>query len=167
MKINGIILDIDGVLIGEKKGFNFPEPNQEVINALKKIKSKGVVLSLCTAKPYFSIKNIVQRAKLNNQHISNGGALIIDTINNKIAKSHKIKSKVSSQILCDFIKDDVYVEFYTNDKYFVQKSQISIITNQHTKILKCKPRITNSLTRCALKSVVIEIMPVAKNGKDF
>ena len=166
MKIKGIILDIDGVLIGQKNGFNFPQPNSKVIEALKNIKTKGIVVSLCTAKPYFSIENIVQSAKLDNQHITNGGSLTIDPINNAIAKCHNINPKVASRIISDFIENNVYVEFYTKEDYFIQKSQVSRITKRHTEILKRKPRIVSSLTKNTAKSAVIEIMAVAKNEID-
>lgn len=32
--IKGIILDVDGVIVGEKIGFNSPNPNLEVIETL-------------------------------------------------------------------------------------------------------------------------------------
>ena len=54
-KIKGIILDVDGVIIGEKIDFNSPNPHIDVINKLRKIRKKGISISLCTAKPHFSI----------------------------------------------------------------------------------------------------------------
>ena len=33
-----IILDIDGVIVGEKIGFNSPDPHRDVIEKLKKIR---------------------------------------------------------------------------------------------------------------------------------
>ena len=59
MGIKGIILDIDGVIVGEKFGFNFPLPHPDVISALKKIKFNGIFISLCTAKPYFAVMDII------------------------------------------------------------------------------------------------------------
>ena len=39
-KILGIILDVDGVIVGEKIGFNSPNPHIDVINKLRELKSK-------------------------------------------------------------------------------------------------------------------------------
>jgi len=41
-KIKAIILDVDGVIVGEKIGFNAPYPHLDVINKLKQIREKGI-----------------------------------------------------------------------------------------------------------------------------
>jgi len=41
-KIKAIILDVDGVIVGDKAGYNAPYPPPEVINKLKQIREKGV-----------------------------------------------------------------------------------------------------------------------------
>ena len=84
--IRGIILDIDGVIVGEKIGFNSPYPHPDVIQKLKSLREKWIVVSLCTAKPHFSIQKIIVDAGLNNLHITNGGGVIIDPINNVVLK---------------------------------------------------------------------------------
>ncbi len=65
-KIQGIILDVDGVIVGEKIGFNSPNPHIDVISKLKELRNKGISISLCTAKPHFSIGTIIKDAGLNN-----------------------------------------------------------------------------------------------------
>src|SRR3989338_9450622 len=77
MTIKGIILDIDGVIIGQKIGFNSPSPHPDVIRALREIRLKGIFISLCTAKPHFAVDDIINLAKLDNLHISDGGSVII------------------------------------------------------------------------------------------
>ncbi len=84
--IKGIILDVDGVIVGEKIGFNSPWPHIDVINKLKEIRNKGISISLCTAKPHFSISKIIKDAGLDNYHIADGGAVIINPVNRKIVK---------------------------------------------------------------------------------
>ena len=68
--VKGIILDVDGVIVGEKIGFNSPWPHPEVIKKLKDIKSKGVFISLSTAKAHFAIDKIINDAGLDNLHIT-------------------------------------------------------------------------------------------------
>ena len=99
MEIKGIILDIDGVIVGEKIGFNSPSPHPDVISALKQIKSKGIPISLCTAKPHFAIKDIIENAELDNLHITDGGGVIIDPIDNVILKSNIIDSDIANDLL--------------------------------------------------------------------
>ena len=87
-KIQGIILDVDGVIVGEKIGFNSPDPHTDVIKKLKELRNKGVSISLCTAKPHFSIGKIISDAQLDNYHIADGGSVIINPISNTIVKQH-------------------------------------------------------------------------------
>jgi len=164
--IRGIILDIDGVIIGEKIGVNSPDPHPAVIEALKNIRTKGIFVSLCTAKPYFAILNIIESAGLNNPHITEGGGVIIDPIDKVIVQKHFIESSVASKIIDGYLKNGVYTEFYTIDNYFIQKDQYSDITEKHSHILQRKPIIVKSLSKEALSSEMVKIMPIAKDEAD-
>ena len=129
--IKGIILDVDGVIVGEKIGYNSPNPHIDVISKLKEIRDKGIPISLCTAKPHFSIGTIIKEAGLNNYHIADGGSVIINPINNKIVKKHIIDKNAVKEVLTMFIKNNIYTEFYTVDNYFIQKNQECDITPKH------------------------------------
>ena len=166
MKIKGIILDIDGVIIGEKVGFNSPSPHPIVISALKKIKSKGIFISLCTAKPHFAIKGIIKSAKLNNLHITDGGGVIIDPINNIILKLNIIDSSSAIKVLDTYLKNNVYTEFYTVDNYFIQENQVSEITKKHAHVLQREPQIVKSLVESAKQNKITKIIPIAKDEED-
>ncbi len=48
--INAIILDIDGVIVGEKIGFNSPNPHPDVLKALPNVREKDIPIILCSAK---------------------------------------------------------------------------------------------------------------------
>lgn len=164
--IKAIILDVDGVIVGEKIGYNSPYPHLKVIKALKEVKTRGIPISLCTAKPHFAIDQIIKEAKLDNPHITDGGAVIIDPIDNIIVKKHIIQSKIAQQVINAYLKERVYVEFYTVDDYFIQQNQVSKITKQHIHILQRKPKIVSSLIVVAKLSAITKIMPIAKNEKD-
>ncbi|HUQ85673.1 MAG TPA: HAD hydrolase family protein [Candidatus Limnocylindrales bacterium] len=60
--IKAIITDVDGVIIGEKIGYNSPHPHSAVLSALKDIRGKGIPVALCTAKPYYAILDIIKDA---------------------------------------------------------------------------------------------------------
>ncbi|MFC1711749.1 HAD hydrolase family protein [Patescibacteria group bacterium] len=164
--VKGIILDIDGVIIGEKKGINFPNPHPQVISKLKQIRAKGIPIALCTAKPQFAMKDVVIKIGLDNYHVTDGGAVIINPINKKIAKKITISKKIVKEILQFFLKNDVYTEFYTVNSYVIQENQVSDITRKHTPILMKKPKIVTSLINKSLTSGITKIMLVAKNEKD-
>ena len=166
MEIKGIILDIEGVIVGEKIGFNSPSPHPDVISALKQIKSKGIPISLCTAKPHFAIKDIIENAELDNLHITDGGGVIIDPIDNVILKSNIIDSDIAIKILETYISNNVYTEFYTVDDYFIQKNEECDITKQHTHVLQQEPKILESIIDSAKSNKLTKIMPIAKNQED-
>ncbi len=166
MKIKGMILDVDGVIIGEKIGFNSPSPHPEVISALKEIRSKGIFVSLCTAKPHFSIKDIIEDAGLDNLHITDGGGVIIDPIDDVILKSNIIDSSSAVKVLETYLKNNVYVEFYTVDDYFIQENQVSEITGKHAHVLQREPRLVKSLVESAGRNKVTKIMPIARDVED-
>lgn len=164
--IKGIILDVDGVIIGEKIGFNSPNPHIDVMNKLKEIKNKGIPISLCTAKPHFSIGKIIKDAKLDNYHIADGGSIIINPINNTIVKKYVMDKKIVKNILEMYIENNVYTEFYTVDNYFIQKSQKCDITPKHIHILQDNPIMLEDLAIESLKYEVTKIMPIALDEKD-
>ena len=164
--IKGIILDVDGVIVGEKIGFNSPNPHIDVINKLKELRNEGISISLCTAKPHFSIGKIIKDAGLDNYHIADGGSVIINPINNSIVKKHIIDKKLVKQILKKYIQNDVYVEFYTVDNYFIQKSQENNITPKHIHILQANPVVLDDIAVESEKYDVTKIMPIALDEQD-
>jgi HAD superfamily hydrolase (TIGR01484 family) len=164
--INAIILDIDGVIVGEKTGFNSPSPHKEVLRALNLVKSRGIPIALCTAKPYFSITDIIEDAKLNNPHITDAGAVIIDPLDNIVIEKHIIEKNKAEEVLKDCIANNIYVEFYTSDDYFIQQNQTGPITTQHTHILMKAPKPLDAIVEESLKYEITKIIPVALNKED-
>jgi len=55
MVIKGIIIDVDGVIVGDKEGLNFPNPSKPVMDKLMKLKDNGIKICLCTGKPSFGV----------------------------------------------------------------------------------------------------------------
>lgn len=164
--IKGIILDIDGVIVGEKIGVNSPNPHPLVIKAMRSVSQKGIFISLCTAKPHFSIRNIIQQAKLDNYHITDGGGVIINPVKNKIVKKFVIDSDIAKRIIDLYIKNNVYVEYYTVDNYMIQQDQTSDITEKHKHVLQQDAKVVENLTAEALKEEITKIMPIAINEID-
>ena len=165
--IRGIILDVDGVIVGEKVGYNSPLPNPDVIARLKQIEEAGVKISLCTAKPHYAIRQIIDEARLSNLHITDGGAVIIDPIDNVVMESHLIDKSISKRIIKSCIDADVYVEVYSLSEYLIAKSQQSKLTITHQHILQRAPRVVESLVdEIEQLSEIVKIMPIANDEND-
>src|SRR3989344_1804715 len=164
--IKGIILDIDGVIIGQKIGLNSPTPHPDVIRALREIRSKGIFISLCTANPHFAVDDIINLAKLDNLHISDGGSVIIDPINSVVVKKFVIEKLIAKDIIKTYLENDVYIEFYNGEDYFIQKNQHSEITKKHLHILQRNPVEVDLLAIESTLNEITKIMPIAKDEKD-
>lgn len=137
-----------------------------MISALKKIRSEGIFISLCTAKPHFAIKDIIEDANLDNFHITDDGGVIIDPIDNTILKSNILSSVSAINVIEMFLKNNVYVEYYTIDNYYVQENQICDITKKHEHVLQTRPKIVKSLAASALFNKITKVIPIAKDEED-
>lgn len=165
--IKAIILDVDGVIVGNKIGINFPLPHKDVMQKFKDIHAKGMPIILCTGKFNFAIQEIIKQAKLNNPHITDGGALIIDPINNKIIKKHVIERSVVTECVKRCLENNIYIELYTPEAYYIQTTQVSDFTSKRTKVLQMEPIIVDSLFSTAEKEDVIKIISFANDENDM
>lgn len=164
--IKAIILDVDGVIVGEKIGHNSPNPHPDVISAMKKIQNSGIPIVLCTAKPSFAIQNIIESADLNNFHITDGGGVVVDSLSKKILSKHIIPKDVVKDILSTLLAAYVYTEIYTTSNYIIQKSQNGDITSKHELVLQALPTQVESLIAESENVEVVKIMPITKDLSD-
>jgi Cof subfamily protein (haloacid dehalogenase superfamily) len=164
--IKAIILDVDGVIVGEKIGFNSPNPHPKVINKLKKIREAGIPVYLCTAKPHYSVEKIISDAGLRNLHITQGGGVLINPLDGFVYKKSLIVPKMTHDLARAYINNNTYIEFYTLDNYFIQANQKSHLTQIHSHILQKKPVIVANLPEEAFKQEIVKLMPIAKNEED-
>jgi Cof subfamily protein (haloacid dehalogenase superfamily) len=165
-KIKAIILDVDGVIVGDKPGINAPYPPPEVINKLKQIREKGIYIILCSAKPFYSVKKIVDDAHLNNLQTCLAGALLIDPTDNKVIKKHVINNNDAVSLIKKFLDKNIYTEFYTIDNYYIQKNQKNEITKLHNFTLSFKPIMVDFLIDQVKKIEVVKILPVTKTDQE-
>ncbi len=164
--IQAIILDVDGVIVGEKIGFNSPHPHPDVVEALKKIQNAGIPISLCTAKPHFAISKEIKDADLDNAHIADGGGVIISPLENKLIKQNNVPTDSAVRMIKAFLDAGVYTEFYTVDNYVIQKSQAGEITQKHNHVIQAEPLQVDSLVGAAKEAKITKIMPIAVDEAD-
>lgn len=165
-QLKAIILDVDGVIVGEKIGFNSPDPHIDVIKSLKDIQNSGIPIILCTAKPHFALKKLIFEAELDNFHITDGGGVVIDPIHDTILSKQLIPTTTVRKVTETLLKSNVYTELYTTDNYFIQSSQACEITAKHNLVLQCIPQRLGSLTSELVQLQVTKIMPIAKDPTD-
>lgn len=166
--IKGIILDVDGVIVGEKIGYNSPFPHPDVIARLQDIYKKGIPIILCTGKPHYAVQKIIKDCKLANPHIADGGAIIIDPITNTIIKKHVIDPELAAKVVTACLAAHMYVEIYTPDGYIIQRNQFRVnLTPVHTHILQTSPKLVSDLIAESAKFEVVKIMPIATDTKDI
>lgn len=164
--IKGLILDVDGVLVGGKQGYNWPNPHPLVIQTLRLLRKHGMIVSLCTGKGTFSIKSIVEAAHLDNVHVGDGGAIVIDFLHDKVIDQHSIERDVAGKTVALLLEHNIYIELYTKDGYYIQKDFIGDITTKHTAILQKEPNIVPSLVEISRQFDLMKIMPIADDELD-
>jgi len=165
--IKAIILDVDGVLIGSKPGFNFPDPHPEVTDALNKIRAKGIFISLCTGKPYFAIEKIVKDCQLDNIHVTEGGAVIINPLRPDVFQRRLIDSEAAVGLISALLAKNVYTEVYNGQDYLIQHSQSSSdIQQKHFCILGREPQTVDDLVLASKLAQISKIMPIVANQKE-
>lgn len=164
--IKAIILDVDGILVGDKIGFNSPDPHPRVISKLKKIKEKGIPIFLCTAKPHYSVAKIIAGAGLDNLHITQGGGVVINPLKGVVIKKNLIDPDLVTRVIRTYVDNNTYIELYSLDDYFIQANQKSYLTQIHTHILQKKPSMVANLSDESTRHETVKLMPIAKNDKD-
>ena len=92
--------------------------------------------------------------------------MIINPTENEVVDKYVLNSGIATEVVDVYLKQKVYIEFYTVDDYVIQKNQVSKITKDHAHVLQKKAKVVSSLRDEALKSEIIKIMPIAKNEKD-
>lgn len=164
--IKAIILDVDGVVKGSKKGINYPMPHNDVIEALKKIYSKGIPVILCTANYYSSAINIIRTVGLHNPHITDRGALIVNPLDNILLEKTTIDKKVVKEILEVLVPLKSHLEVYSEHGYYVQKDQFTDFAKIRATILQQEPIVTNSLINETENKDIIKINVFANSHNE-
>jgi HAD superfamily hydrolase (TIGR01484 family) len=156
--IRAIVTDVDGVIVGDKLGFNFPVPNKDVTEAMKHIRKSGLPMVLCTGKGLYPNIQVIKDSYLNNPHITDGGALISDPLEYKTIARYVIDKETVGKVINYSLTHDAYIEIYYDDSYAIQKNQKSEITKIHTDIMRQDPEIVDDLVTFAASKNVIKII---------
>lgn len=111
--IKYVFFDMDGTFLTSKK-----YPSKKTLETLEKLKSLNINCSIATGRPYFFTKNEIKMINPNLPVISCNGALVFDSINNKLISYNSIEKEISKIIYDVLIKNDGIFIIYTKDKVF-------------------------------------------------
>ena len=146
------VLDVDGVIVGKQKGFNFPLPHTEVIQEIKILKEKGHHVILCTGRAMRAIKPIIEICELEGPHISDAGTLIGNPVEGKIHQEITLNWSSIQEVLTLMDRPNYTLELYTSDNYYVRKMNPHI--EKHSEILGFKPKIIDSFNEVSHLNII-------------
>lgn len=152
--IKALILDIDGVILGNKEGLNFPLPTPEVRDRLQNLSKQGVAISLCTVKAYFAVKPILQACGIeDNYHVTDAGATVIHGRTEQIETTN-IKTTAARALIEELRQQNIYTEWYSGSEYFALPHADRIILNGRTKLLGKEAGIISEATQSDISKII-------------
>lgn len=164
--IKAIITDVDGVIIGDKKGFNFPHPTQEVQNAFKVIQKKGIPVVLCTGKASYVVENTIRLLELKNPHIGDGGTYIFDPLAKKILKKHLIDPKIAQDVIRRGLDKKLHMSITTTTDTFIDASHKPHITERRRQVLGKDLIVVPSLEKYAESVEILKILATTTSREE-
>jgi hydroxymethylpyrimidine pyrophosphatase-like HAD family hydrolase len=162
--IEALVLDVDGVIVGEQHGVNAPFPHPAVAAHLRRIRSRGISVGLCTVKPLYAVTPIIASVGLANAHITDSGAVVADPLNNEIIDTTLLDNDIAMALVARLVDHGIYTEIYTEDGYAIQNDMICNKTRFHTALLGRNPRFVHSLVDECANGGVIKIMPIVDDA---
>ncbi len=134
-KIKHLVLDIDGVILGSKLEHNFPFPTKKVADRINEISNSGVKISLCTGKPSFAVRILMNHFPLNNFHISDGGAVVFNPIVDSFLFKKTLDSQIVKSILGIPLEFPESWQLYTLQSKYIERAKFNPKTIEDKRIM--------------------------------
>lgn len=154
--IKAIVLDIDGVVVGNQEGVNFPHPSKKVSAVLRKIHDSGIPVSFLTGKTAFAAAKNIKSVGIDNPHIADGGAVIFNPVKNQIIHSTPINQKDALHLL-DLLPKRTYVNLFSAKEYFLESSLKNEYTDVYAKFIGCFPTFVHDLEKVVTTEEISKI----------
>ncbi|HSW97141.1 MAG TPA: HAD family hydrolase [Candidatus Saccharimonadales bacterium] len=158
--IKAIVLDIDGVIVGDQEGNNFPHPNEKIRSVLRKIHDDGIPVSFLTAKPAFAAAENIKYVGIDNPHIADGGATIFNPLKNQIIHRTPVAEKDILPLLASLPKQ-TYVSLFGINEYYMKSDMNQEFTTRYAKIFERLPIITDDIEAVIKKESIMKVNIVA------
>lgn len=145
--IRAVVLDVDGVIVGTKSGVNFPNPSDRVSNVLKQLNESGIAVSFLSAKTAFAVANNIKSAGIDSIHISDGGAVLYNPIQNKIFHELTVAPSDIRTLLAS-LTPEVYIHLFSANGCYVEEKHFSNpFTQVYTKVVARTPTAVKSFSQ--------------------
>ena len=162
--IKAIITDVDGVMVGARGGTNFPLPGPKLMKALRTA-GEQIPVVLCTAKLGHAVRGIAEQAGLDNPHITDGGALIVDWSRRQVVEQHVLDSAAAAEFVAECLGQGIYMEAYALDGYYVARAQSGEFTRRRVELLQMEPVTVPDLAGLVRNHPVIKVMALAEKSQ--
>ena len=163
--IKAIITDVDGVIIGNKKGYNFPRPTPEVQDAFKVLQKKGIPIVLCTGKASYVVEDTIRLLNLKNPHIGDGGTYIFDPLAKKVLKKYLVDPKIAKEVIRKGVERKLHMSITTTTDTFIDVSHKPHITEKRRQVLGKDIIVVPSLEKFAESVEILKILATTTNRK--
>ncbi|MDO8583339.1 MAG: HAD family hydrolase [bacterium] len=168
--IKAVVLDIDGVIVGTKKGVNFPHPSKKISEILRKINESGTPVVFITAKTSFAASGNIKHVGIDSLHVSDGGAVIFNPVKDKIISIHPLSKENVNKIL-SITGNDILVNLFTLDNYFIAKNlkenkRFSDFIKRYNEFMERIPVVANDLKEVSGKEKIIKANIVALDDQE-
>lgn len=153
MSIKLIVFDLDGTLLDVDH-----QLNQKTIEAVKKVREKGIRTMVATGRMYRSARPHTKILELVDPIIAYNGALVIDPNDGKELFHMPIPFKIADQITKIVVQNGYHLQLYIDDDIYVREE--NKYTDRYFEISSIKAnyvgRLDKFLTEKPTKMLIIE-----------
>lgn len=124
-----VALDLDGTLLNDDK-----QIHEHDIKIIQEIMSKGVMVTLASARPLCSMLPYAQQLGINFPLISLSGSYVSDMQETEILVERPMDLAVFKEMVMVFEEKDYYIKAYSKNRLFVQEDDE--VTQRYSKVFK-------------------------------
>jgi len=124
-----VALDLDGTLLNEHK-----QIHEQDIKIIQEIMSKGVLVTLASARPLCSMLPYAQQLGIKIPIISLSGSYVSDMQESKILLEKTIDLAAFREMVMVFEEKDYYIKAYSKSRLFVQEDDE--VTQRYSNVFK-------------------------------
>lgn len=166
--IKAVVLDIDGVIVGTKKGINLPNPSFRVCQALRKVHNSGIPVVFITAKTSLAAFKNIKHVGIDNPHIADSGAVLFNPVRGELLHVKPMPPADIRHVLSSMPKNTLINLFTTKDYFVVEEMQdkFSDFVKKYSGLMQRLPVPFNSFDKIINNEKVVKINIYAFSSKE-
>jgi Cof subfamily protein (haloacid dehalogenase superfamily) len=148
--------DIDGTIIGSSGTLSRP-----LISAIDALRRKGVEIALATGRPSFGARDVIEALAVKAPSMFFSGGLISRPLQGETVWVSGVESSGVRKIIDFCSQQQLYVEWYTADRYYIEHE--NDLTIRHQRYLHVPPSVV-PFSSLASDQVCVKLVVVCRNG---